>query len=260
VIRRLRRVLPVVVVLALLAAVGRIAVPFTVQRLVDAVTGAAGPDPVGPVVLVGAGLGVVAVAAVCSSRMAYALTRAVDTVLADVRVAMLTHVHRLTELDRQHFQRGALIARLTSDVDQISGFLHRGGAFMAVNATHLLLAAGLMTYYSGQLALVVFALLVPLIWILPVARRRLARGYRHVQERNAAVLALTEETIAGAAIIRAYGAQRRFATRLDAAVATQRAAQMYAQRFSAYAFVIGEILVAVITLAVLVRGTVLVGS
>ncbi|MFF1691548.1 MULTISPECIES: ABC transporter ATP-binding protein [unclassified Streptomyces] len=240
--------------LALLAGIGRITVPFTVQRVTDALTGGNSTDLAHLGILVVIATTVVGGASASGSLMTYLLTRAVETSLADVRGKMLRHMHTLTELDRRTFQRGALVARLTSDVDQISGFLQRGGAMIVLNACQLLLAVGLMVYYSWQLSCVVLLLIGPLAYVLPTLQRRLAARYARVQEHNSAVLALTSETIAGAAVIRAFSAQRLLRNRLGEGIHTQYNAQQHAQRAAAYAFVAGEAAVAVITAVLLVLG------
>ncbi len=254
----LRRAVAAGALLALLAAVGRIVVPFTVQRVTDSVTATGtGPSPGSLAALVGTATAVLACATVCGSAMGYVLNRAVETALVSLRGRMLSHVHVLTDLDRRGLRRGALVSRLTSDVDQISGFLQRGGVYIPLNAAQLVLTAGLMLYYSWTLALVVLVLLVPLARILPTVQRRLARRYTRVQELGSSVLALAAETVAGAAVVRAFGVQRRLAERLDKAVKAQYSAQQQAQRVAAFAFVIGEATVAVITSAVLVSGVIL---
>lgn len=258
-LRPLWRILPVGVLLALVAAVGRITLPFTLQRVTDSTTGTAGATPglTTLAVLVGGATALIAVASVCGSAMGYLVNRTVETVLVDLRSRMLSHVHALTDLDRRAFRRGALVARLTSDVEQITGFLQRGGVYTALNVAQLALTLGLMFHYSWMLALVVVVLIFPLARILPVVQRRLARRYAEVQERNGAVLALTGETVAGAVVVRAYGAQQRLGAQLDDAVGKQYNAQQQAQRLSAYAFVLGEAAVAVITAALLIWGMVL---
>jgi ATP-binding cassette, subfamily B, bacterial len=258
-LRPLWRALPPIVVLAVFAAIGRITVPFAVQRVIDeiasgAVATAGRPDLSD---VIGIAAAVIAGACICSAAMLFLISRAVETVLVDVRIRLLSHLHRLTELDRRALKRGALLARLTSDVDQITDFLQRGGAYMAINAAHLLLTAGLMLHYSWPLALVTFVILAPLARVLPRAGQRLAACYKEIQERSSAMLALSEETIAGASVIRVYGVEGRFGARLKAVVAAQHLAQLRAQRASAYAFVIGESVVAVITAAVVIFGMVL---
>ncbi len=258
-LRPLWRVLPLGVLLTLLAAVGRVTLPFTLQRVTDSVTGATGtPSGLATLVMLVAGAtAVIAAASVCGSVMGYMINHAVETVLVDLRARMLSHVHALTDLDRRTFHRGALFARLTSDVEQITGFLQRGGVYTALNAAQLLVTLGLMFFYSWMLALVIVVLLVPLAGILPVLQRKLARRFAEAQERNGVVHALASETVAGAVVVRAYGVQRRLGARLDQAVITHYNAQQRAQRLAAYAFVLGEVAVAVISAALLIGGMVL---
>ncbi|MGW7069399.1 ABC transporter ATP-binding protein [Streptomyces sp. NPDC054855] len=251
--RPLWRVLPAAGVLACLAAAGRVGVPFTVQRVTDAVTSKPGPGT-GPEAVVAQALVLLVLAAVGAAGMAYLLARGVEAVLADIRSRMMRHLHVLTPLDRQCYSRGGLVSRLTYDVDQITNFVQRGGTHMLLNGAQLFLATGLMLHYSWVLGLLVLMTLAPLAWVLPALQKRLAVRFARVQERNGAVVALAGEAVAGAAVIRAFSVQQRFDTRLGEAIDSHYVAQNRAQKAAAYAYVIGEAAVAVTTAVLLVVG------
>src|SRR5207237_2597651 len=63
------------------------------------------------------------------SRLAVASERA----LCELRVAAFRHIHRLSLADFGEEQRGALVARVTSDVDTLSQFFSWGGLQWLVN-------------------------------------------------------------------------------------------------------------------------------
>ena len=53
-----------------------------------------------------------------------------ETALADVRTRTFRHIHDLSMLHQQSERRGALVSRVTSDVDQITQFLQWGGVIL----------------------------------------------------------------------------------------------------------------------------------
>ena len=82
----------------------------------------------------------------------------------DLRIKAFRHVHDLPLLTQNTERRGALVSRVTSDVDQVSQFLVFGGLIFVVSVGQVLVATIVMVVYSWQLALVVwvcFALLFP---------------------------------------------------------------------------------------------------
>ena len=64
-------------------------------------------------------------------------------------------MHDLPLLTQNTERRGALVSRVTSDVDQVSQFLVFGGLIFVVSIGQMLVATVLMVVYTWQLALVV---------------------------------------------------------------------------------------------------------
>lgn len=145
----LREGLGFTAVLALLAAVGQVVVPVAVQQAID--RGLADDTPSGFVVT----LGVLAVLAVVVTGLAsYLMTSRLFTSsergLATLRTKAFRHVHDLPMLTQQSERRGALVSRVTSDVDQVSQFLVFGGLFFIVSIGQILVATVVMAWYPGS--------------------------------------------------------------------------------------------------------------
>jgi ATP-binding cassette subfamily B protein len=66
-------------------------------------------------------------------------------------------VHDLPLLTQNTERRGALVSRVTSDVDQVSQFLVFGGIFAIVSIGQIIVATVIMLVYSWQLCLVVWS-------------------------------------------------------------------------------------------------------
>ena len=62
-----------------------------------------------------------------SYQMTYRLFTSAERGLATLRIKAFRHVHDLPLLTQNTERRGALVSRVTSDVDQVSQFLIFGG-------------------------------------------------------------------------------------------------------------------------------------
>src|SRR5690606_2539901 len=123
---------------------GRVIIPIAVQQVID--NGLAGPEPdVGFVraAVLACALAVV-LTTVCAYLMNVRLYRSSESGLATLRRKGFRHVHDLSVLTQNSERRGALVSRVTSDVDQISQFMQWGGLVIIVSVGQLLVATVLM--------------------------------------------------------------------------------------------------------------------
>src|SRR5690606_6152909 len=164
------------------------------------------------------------------------------------------HVHDLSVLTQNTERRGALVSRVTNDIDQISTFMQWGGLMVIMAFGQLLIATGLMVVYSWQLTLLVWLCFVPLMIALPRFQRWLSAAYTRVRERTGDMLAAVSESVVGAAVIRAYATERRTAERIDRAVDANKAAQVRAQTIVGFVFPLTEIVAAVAITGIVLLG------
>lgn len=246
------------IVLAVVAAVGRVLVPVAVQQTMDTgVLAAGGPDLGRVVVLVSiAAVGLV-IAGLCSAVVNVRLFRATETGLAALRVRAFRHVHDLSVLTQNTERRGSLVSRVTSDVDTISLFVQWGGIMLVVSVLQIAVATVLMAVYSWQLTLLVWAAFVPLMLVLRPLQRRVNGAYSAVRVRVGALLGAISEAVVGAETIRAYGASARTQRRVDAAIAATRAAMVHAQNLVSLVFASGVLVSNLVLCGVVVVGTLL---
>lgn len=246
--------------LAVVAALGKVVVPLVVQQAID--TGTSGPDgpDVGRVAMLAAiGTGVLIVSGLCSALVNVRLFRASEGGLAELRVRAFRHVHDLATLTQNTERRGALVSRVTSDVDTISMFVQWGGIMLLVSGLQIIVSTAVMLSISWQLTLVVWACFVPVVALSRPAQRRVSERYRIVRERVGAMLGAISEAVVGAETIRAYGVAPRTQRRMDAAIDATRRAMVKAQVWVAVAFSSG-VLVANGVLAAVVAVGVLLGT
>ncbi|MCW2942272.1 MAG: transporter related protein [Actinomycetia bacterium] len=244
--------------LALAATVGRVVVPVAVQQTIDhGLHAHAGPDVafIRTAVLICAV--VVAFTALCAYTMNVRLYRTSESGLAALRVKAFRHVHDLSMLTQSGERRGALVSRVTGDVDQISQFMQWGGLMFLISAGQLVVASVLMLIYSWPLALLVWVSFLPLAFALRRFQRLVSAAYITVRERVGQLLSAVSESVVGASVIRAYAAEDRTARRVDESVEHFRAAQTRAQALVALTFPSSELVAALATGGVVVAGTLL---
>jgi ATP-binding cassette subfamily B protein len=248
--------------LALVATLGRAAVPIAIQQGIDHGLRAKGGPDVGVIVAV---VGVTVAVLSLTSASAYLMMRRLFTVseaaLATVRERTFRHIHDLSMLHQHSERRGVLTSRVTSDIDQITQFLQYGGVTLIVSAGQVLVTTLVMAVYSWQLALVVCVAFLPLVVVVRMFQRRLAAAYGEVRISVGGMLGSIGESVVGAEVIRAYGVAGRTATRLDESIESHRRAQFRALRTSVISFSAGEIAAGLATASVVVVGVLLgVGS
>jgi ATP-binding cassette, subfamily B, bacterial len=254
----LRHGLPGTLALGALSTLGKVAVPVAIQQGIDTgMRAPGGPDLARVLLITALTAGLLVATTLCAYLMNMRLYVASETALSGLRVRTFRHIHDLSMLHQQAQQRGALVARVTTDIDQISQFLQFGGVILVVSAGQLVLTTVIMAVYSWQLTLVVYAAFVPALLAVRRLQRLLAARYAQVRVRVGAMLGAVAESVVGAAVIRAYAAQGRTARRLDETIDATRAGQIRAQRTSVVASQVGEVTAAVATAGALVVGVLL---
>ncbi len=250
--------LAVTLLLALVATAGRVVVPIAVQQTVDRGLQAPGGPDLG---LVRWAVILAAVAVLVTAAAAYAMNvrlfRAAEGGLATLRVKAFRHVHDLSMLHQATERRGALVSRVTSDVDQISQFMQWGGILLVVSVGQVAVATIVMAVYSWQLTLLVWACFLPLFLALRYFQRKLSAAYGRVRERVGDMLSAVSESVVGASVIRSYGVEDRTAERLDTAIERHRSSATRAQALVALSFSTGEVVAGVANAAVVVVGVLL---
>src|SRR3954466_909493 len=244
--------------LAVVATAGRVAVPVAIQQGIDkGINGPNGADLGVVTRIVAVTAGVLVVTMLSAYLMNVRLCPVSEPALAGIRARTFRHIHDLSMLHQQSERRGALVSRVTGDVDQISQFLQTGGVMLLLTSGQLVVTTVVMLVYSWQLTLVVFAAFLPAVIIIRLFQKRLARVYRVVRERTGTMLGAVAESVVGATVIRAYGVAGRTGKRLDTSIEQLRRAQQKALRTSVTSFSSGELGAGLALAAVVVVGVLL---
>jgi ATP-binding cassette, subfamily B, bacterial len=246
--------LAVTLVLAFVGALGRVVVPILMQQSIDRGISGSKVD-VGLVALLGTIGFVIVLIAAASQRAAVArLGMRSEHALYGLRVRLFDHIHRLSIADHADERRGALVSRVTSDIETLTQFFSWGGIAWMLDGTLMLLVASVMLAYDWVLALVAFVVAAPLVWVLRVVQHRLVAAYDRTREKNALLLTNVSEMVMGAAPIRAYGAERASTATVRRAVKEQADSNIRAGVIGAFLFPSGELFSVLTVSAVLVVG------
>jgi ATP-binding cassette subfamily B protein len=250
----LRRGAFITLALALVAGGGRVITPVLVQQTIDLhVTG--GPARLSAMAgLAGAGVALIVVAAWAARTTNQRLATASERALCGLRVRAFNHIHALSMAHHTEEQRGALVARVTSDVETLGQFFRWGGLAWIINSALMLAALVAMVVYDWRLALVAVATVLPLVAVLRGMQRRVVVAWDAFRTRVGESLAAISESIQGAAVIRAYGVQAQAQRRVVRAVQARRRAEVRAGTIGAFFFPSGELFGVLATAAVLLVG------
>jgi ABC-type multidrug transport system fused ATPase/permease subunit len=245
-------------VLAVLSTVGRIVVPVAVQQTLDKGVNASGGPNLGFMGAMATVAGVaIVVTGLASYAMTYRLFSSAERGLATLRVKAFRHVHDLPLLTQNTERRGALVSRVTSDVDQVSQFLVFGGIIAIISVGQILVATVVMAVYSWQLTIVVWVCFLPLLLSLRYFQRRLSEAYGVVRRQVGVMLSAISEPVVGAAVVRSYAVEARTQERIDTSIDRYQEASTRAQGLTAFSFSLGGVSAGLANAGVLILGVLL---
>ena len=248
----------ITLLLAVVATGGKVVVPIAVQSILD--RGIIAPEQPDLAFVAGAaGLAalVLLVTASCNVLMNRRLFRLAETSLATLRKRAFRHIHDLSLLTQGTEQRGALVSRVTSDVDTVSQFMSFGGIMLVVMSMQLVLATVVMAFYSWPLAIVVWLCYLPILLLMGTLQRRIRARFQLVRTEVGRMLGAVSEALVGSATVRAYGIESRTRRAQTSRVRDVRNAQFSVLRPQSASFFLSETADGLATAVVVVVGIVL---
>jgi putative ABC transport system ATP-binding protein len=241
-------------VLALVGSLARVVVPVLIQQVVDGGF-RDGEVRVGWIVRSCAVAAAVIVASAIALRTAVRrLGTQAERGLYALRVRLYEHIHRLSLESHREERRGALVSRVTSDIETLTMFFAWGGLTFMLDGALMVAVASVMLAYDWMLALVALGTSAPLFFVLRRLQARLVAAYEHARGRNAALLSAVSELVAGTETLRAARAQGPMLARTRRAVRERTDAQTRAGIIGAFLFPSGEVFAAFTVTAVVTVG------
>jgi ATP-binding cassette, subfamily B, bacterial len=248
----------VTLLLGAVSTIGRIVVPVAVQQTIDrGLNAPSGPDTAVVWQMMAVAALAIVVTAACAGVMNIRLFTSSERGLATLRIKAFRHVHDLPVLTQNTERRGALVSRVTSDVDQVSLFLQFGGIISVVSIGQIAIATVVMAIYSWQLTIVVWICFSPLFLSLRYFQSRLTLAYANVRRLVGEMLSAISEPVVGAEVVRAYAIEGRTQSRIDAAIDRHRDAMTKAQGLVAVTFSMGGLAAGLANAGVIVVGVLL---
>ncbi|MGN6718404.1 MAG: ABC transporter ATP-binding protein [Candidatus Binatia bacterium] len=142
--------------------------------------------------------------------------------LADLRVAIFSHVQKLPT---SYFDRnpvGRLVTRMTTDVDVLQEMFAAGVITLASDFVMVVWIVGIMFYLDIELALVSLALIPPMALAINFFRVKARRTYRQIRVRIARINAYLGEAISGMAVIQLFAREQKTYREFEALNADHR--------------------------------------
>ena len=144
----------------------------------------------------------------------YLSSKVGQSVIADVREQMFSHVMRLSQQFYERQPIGNLMSRLVNDVNSISELISYGLTGVVSDIVTLLAIFAAMVYMNPTLALVAF-LVIPMILFGTNAIGRMMRSAsREVRQKLAGLSAGVEENVAGARAVAPWEERNRVSSGL----------------------------------------------
>ncbi|MGH3312281.1 MAG: ABC transporter ATP-binding protein, partial [Streptomyces sp.] len=177
-----------------------------------------------------------------------------ERVLYALRVKIFAHLQRLGLDYYERHLGGAVMTRMTTDVDALSTFLQTGLVTAVVSVFTFAGILVALLVLDVQLALVVFATLPLLIVGTFYFRRRSVTAYELARERVSVVNADLQESVAGLRMVQAFRRERRGTDRFTQRSDGYRQARVRGQWLISVYFPFVQLLASLATAAVLVVG------
>ncbi|MEN8235054.1 MAG: ABC transporter ATP-binding protein [Actinomycetota bacterium] len=243
--------------LAVIGTALQLVVPITVQRIIDSVLLAPEEVEVGSIGALGAfALGAIALAMWARRTSLARLARSSVAGLTDLRVTTFEYLHKLSMLHVQSERRGALVSRVTSDIETMQQFMEWGGVGMILGAAQIALAVTVMVVYEWRLAVMIVVGVLMYSAMLVWFQRILRRAHDRVRERVADSLSVIGEATAGLPTVRAFGMESAVQGKVTTALDSQYRAEYGAGALAAVLFSSAEVFAGVITASVVAVGIV----
>jgi ATP-binding cassette subfamily B protein len=132
-----------------------------------------------------------------------------ERVLADLRLRLFRHLGRLSLGYYERNRTGAVVSRLTNDVEALDQLVTDGVTSLVQNTLVLVGSAVILILLDWRLALATLVVFPLMAVATSIFRRRSSRAYRRVRERLGTVTATLQEDISGMRVVQAFAREPR---------------------------------------------------
>ena len=193
--------------LMLTGALIELAPPYLLRTAIDGPIAAQNVDGVLPI------FGLYMLALIGAFLMRYGQTYIVQTtsqkIMVDIRMAIFSHIQRMSLSFFDRNPVGRLLTRITNDVDALNEFITQGTVALIGDLVRLVFVVVTMLLLNWRLALVSFAML-PVIFLTTTIFQRVMRTiYRKVRQRIARINAYLNEQITGVLVTQLFNREEQ---------------------------------------------------
>ncbi|MEZ4661945.1 MAG: ABC transporter ATP-binding protein [Caldilineaceae bacterium] len=173
------------------------------------------------------------------------LQQAGQRALADLRTKLLDHILHLDYAFLSSTPTGELVARLSSDIDQLSAVMSSSSVVVLVESVTFIVIVVVMVSINWQLALLALAVIPLLAFITRYFRRRIRESSVGERSAMARISAFLNEHLHGMTVVQLFGRQAESFQEFDIFNGRYREALIVLRRESALFLAAQEILAAV---------------
>ena len=240
--------------LALFGTGARLVIPILIQQSIDNGLQPGRVDVRYIVRLCVIGAACVVISSFCLREATKRLGTRAENGLFSLRSQLFNHIHRLSLEDHNNEKRGALVSRVTSDIETLTQFFSWGGLGLLLDGSQMFAVAAVMLAYDWRLAVVAFITSAPLILVLRFVQSRLVNAHNLSRERNADFLGSVSELMAGAETLRAYDAEQSMIDSVATSMRNRKRSNIRAGVIGAFLFPSGEVFAVFTVMAVVGTG------
>ncbi len=142
--------------------------------------------------------------AICTFGEKYLTTSVAQWISYDLRLAIYSHVQRLSLAFHDQKRTGDLISRVTDDVDAIQSFVMNGLLGVLINTMTLVGMIAVMFYLNWQFTLIALSVVPVLFAMVYLYTRRIKKASRAVRKKEGEITSVVEEVLSSIRVVKAF--------------------------------------------------------
>ena len=177
-----------------------------------------------------------------------------NRLLLQLRTEMYEHMQGLSLSFYDEMEVGRMISRLTSDVTVMQELLTSGSLTFAADFVGLTVVVVVLLYLDWQLALVTFAIVPPLVFVMAIWAKHAKAAFVNVRIKISALYGTLAENVSGVRAVQSMSRENENIRRFDMLNQDNRNANIWAGMLSAAIMPVIELAVAIATAGVIIVG------
>ncbi|MCI3918769.1 ABC transporter ATP-binding protein/permease [Paenibacillus sp. TRM 82003] len=173
----------------------------------------------------------------------------------DMRKALYSHIQKLSFRFFDNNKTGHLLSRLTTDLFEIGEVAHHGPEDLFIAIMTLMGAFILMMFLNWKLALLTFAIVPLIMWLVLVCNKRMTKAVDRMYSDIADFNARVEDGLGGIRVVQSFANERHEKKLFDVNNLRFRDAKILQYKIMGYNLSISYFLMRFVTVFVLIAGT-----